>query len=97
MDTAQTIERALEMGVQVKMITGDHTAIAIETARMLGMGQSIYSIKRCATPRTDKPYDEDGLNNMSDLVLAADGFAEVMPWTSQTSSPSFRTRDRSSA
>lgn len=79
-DTAQTIERALEMGVQVKMITGDHTAIAIETARMLGMGQSIYSIEKMRDSKdTDEPYDEDGLNNMSDLVLAADGFAEVMP------------------
>ncbi|RID47577.1 hypothetical protein BRARA_I04160 [Brassica rapa] len=40
-DSAQTIERALHLGVSVKMITGDQLAIAKETGRRLGMGTNI--------------------------------------------------------
>lgn len=40
-DTKRTIERAMQQGVVVKMITGDHGAIARETARSLGMGDEI--------------------------------------------------------
>lgn len=40
-DTKRTIERAMEHGVDVKMITGDHKVIARETARQLGMGTNI--------------------------------------------------------
>ena len=29
-------------GIQVKMITGDHLLIGIETARMLGLGTEMY-------------------------------------------------------
>ena len=34
-DTAVTIQRLQNAGVEVKMITGDHLNIAIETARMV--------------------------------------------------------------
>ena len=40
-DTKQTIEDARRMGVDVKMITGDQRAIAVETARQLGLGINI--------------------------------------------------------
>ena len=40
-DTKATIEAAYANGVEVKMITGDHTAIAVETCRMLGMGTTV--------------------------------------------------------
>ena len=36
-DTRDTIEKALELGVDVKMVTGDHLLIGMETARKLGM------------------------------------------------------------
>ena len=36
LDTERTIKRALKMGITVKMVTGDQTAIAKETARNLG-------------------------------------------------------------
>lgn len=45
-DTKETIEKAVENGVEVKMITGDQTAIAVETCRMLGMGTKVRSVRR---------------------------------------------------
>jgi magnesium-transporting ATPase (P-type) len=41
-DTKATIEAAYANGVEVKMITGDQTAIAVETCRMLGMGTKVW-------------------------------------------------------
>ncbi|KAL4329340.1 hypothetical protein AHAS_Ahas13G0290300 [Arachis hypogaea] len=40
-DSAETITRALNLGVNVKMITGDQLAIAKETGRRLGMGTNM--------------------------------------------------------
>jgi len=78
-DTKATIEMAQEMGVQVKMITGDHTAIAIETARRLGMGSTIHSINKMReAPEADVNVGT-GSTNRDDMILAADGFAEVLP------------------
>ena len=44
-DTEETINQAQAHGVEVKMITGDQRAIAIETARRLGMGTNIFGIE----------------------------------------------------
>uniref|UniRef100_A0A7S3ZC55 Plasma membrane ATPase n=1 Tax=Lotharella globosa TaxID=91324 RepID=A0A7S3ZC55_9EUKA len=79
-DTKATIERAQKLGVQVKMITGDHTAIAIETARRLGMGTTIHSVNAMReAPDTEEAFPSEGQNNKEDMILAADGFAEVLP------------------
>ncbi len=69
-DTKATIASALAAGVEVKMITGDQTAIAKETCRELGMGTNIL--------------DTHQLHNVSEsgrqqLVMSCNGFAEVMP------------------
>lgn len=40
-DSAETIELAKSLGVEVKMVTGDQHAIAVETSRRLGMGTNI--------------------------------------------------------
>lgn len=40
-DTRDTIQRALHLGIEVKMVTGDQTAIAKETCRALGMGVNV--------------------------------------------------------
>merc|ERR1719482_397139 len=40
-DTAKTVRRIMDAGVEVKMITGDHLNIAIETARLVGMPVNI--------------------------------------------------------
>ncbi|GAM23274.1 hypothetical protein SAMD00019534_064490 [Acytostelium subglobosum LB1] len=70
-DTEETIKRALDMGVKVKMITGDQLAIAKETARRLGMGGNFFTI----------PYLKNNDLGMkgSDLIEMADGFAEMWP------------------
>ena len=71
-DTKQTIETALVMGVEVKMITGDHTAIAKETARELGLGTNILNteiLNDASMPSAAK----------DDIILKAHGFAEVYP------------------
>eukprot|EP00466_Bigelowiella_natans_P001254 jgi/Bigna1/89095/estExt_fgenesh1_pg.C_430098 len=65
---------------------GDHTAIAIETARRLGMGTTIHSVKAMRDAPIDgeeaKSHGEIGSsepNTKDELILAADGFAEVLP------------------
>lgn len=63
------IERALELGASVKMITGDHLLIAKETCRRLGMGDAIMGTDTLSLP-------EERLLGMIEDV---DGFAEVMP------------------
>lgn len=42
-DTKATIAAAIGNGIEVKMVTGDQTAIAKETCRELGMGTNILN------------------------------------------------------
>lgn len=77
-DTKMTIERSMELGVDVKMITGDHGVIAKETARTLGMGTNIQSSK--GLPVLDENGKVPKLEaRLIEQILAADGFAEVFP------------------
>ncbi|KAF0694145.1 Aste57867_14953 [Aphanomyces stellatus] len=71
-DTAETIRRAIDLGVAVKMVTGDHRVIAIETCRQLGMPTNILdtSFFNQAPP--------PGMN-LAQLVYETDGFAQVFP------------------
>ena len=69
-DSAATIKEAQRLCVQVKMITGDHGAIARETCRQVGIGDNILKA--------------DTLENLPDrkaikLVEEADGFSQVFP------------------
>jgi H+-transporting ATPase len=72
-DAKTTIATAEQMGVQVKMVTGDAIAIAQETAKTLGMGTGILDAaglgdtKHKATAAEAKSIEE------------ADGFAQVFP------------------
>ncbi|CDS03438.1 Putative H-transporting ATPase [Lichtheimia ramosa] len=74
-DTKETIDRAIELGVQVKMITGDQLAIAKETGRRLGMGDNMYLSKTLK----EGPPAGSGYSTVDELVLQADGFAGVYP------------------
>jgi H+-transporting ATPase len=79
-DTKQTIEDANKYGVQVKMITGDHLLIAVNTALQLGMGDKIFTAERLPLldPET-KQKPKDLSKNYGDICLAANGFAQVFP------------------
>lgn len=75
-DSAETIRRALNLGVNVKMITGDQLAIGKETGRRLGMGTNMYPSSTLLGQHKDEsiaalPIDE--------LIEKADGFAGVFP------------------
>jgi H+-transporting ATPase len=80
-DTAETISRAHECGVGVKMITGDQIAIAIETCRQINMGQNIMG--ETDLPTIDADFKGELSANLGrdygDLIESADGFAQVFP------------------
>ena len=73
-DTADTVVNAMALGNEVKMITGDHIAIAKETARQLGLGENIVK------PEVFAHHEELGgafAAQYGDFIENADGFAEV--------------------
>lgn len=69
-DAKDTIATAFQLGVKVKMVTGDAIAIAKETALKLGMGTNILDAN---TLRNDKSPEE------IIEIEKADGFAQVFP------------------
>ena len=69
-DSAQTIKTAQSMGVEVKMVTGDHAAIGKEVAHQVNLGTNIMPVSSFL----DKPDRE-----AQRVVEAADGFAQVYP------------------
>jgi len=75
-DTADTIANAHTLGVKVKMITGDHLAIAKETCRVLGMGTSVYGTDML--PGTSEEAMAS-LGQLGPICEEADGFAGVFP------------------
>jgi H+-transporting ATPase len=68
-----TIASARQMGVSVKMVTGDQAAIARETARQLGMGTNILD----ASGLGDTKHHESAQS--AEAIEKADGFAQVFP------------------
>jgi H+-transporting ATPase len=68
-----TIASARQMGVSVKMVTGDQLAIAQETARQLGMGTNILD----ASGLGDTKHHETAQS--AEAIENADGFAQVFP------------------
>jgi H+-transporting ATPase len=68
-----TIASARQMGVSVKMVTGDQLAIARETAKQLGMGTNILD----ASGLGDTKRHETAA--ASEAIEKADGFAQVFP------------------
>jgi H+-transporting ATPase len=68
-----TIASARQMGVNVKMVTGDAIAIARETAMKLGLGTNILD----AGGFGDTKHHETG--QLAESIEKADGFAQVFP------------------
>ncbi|CAI0467928.1 unnamed protein product [Linum tenue] len=75
-DSAETIRRALDLGVSVKMITGDQLAIGKETGRRLGMGTNMYP---SSSLLTEGGNEATGSLPIDELIEKADGFAGVFP------------------
>ncbi|KAI6672030.1 hypothetical protein NL676_006915 [Syzygium grande] len=75
-DSAETIRRALNLGVNVKMITGDQLAIGKETGRRLGMGTNMYPSSSLLGQHKDGSI---GALPVDELIEKADGFAGVFP------------------
>jgi H+-transporting ATPase len=69
-DSAETIKSAQSMGVNVKMVTGDHIAIAKEISKQVSLGNNIV----LPAAFLDKPDGE-----AQGVVEGAEGFAEVFP------------------
>jgi H+-transporting ATPase len=75
-DSKATIDQAAVKGVRVKMVTGDDTAIARETARQLGLGAHIIP----AAEAFPKDMDPDNVPPaIAEAIEKADGFARVFP------------------
>jgi H+-transporting ATPase len=75
-DSAETIRRALDLGVNVKMITGDQLAIGKETGRRLGMGTNMYPSSSLLGQCKDAAIASMSID---ELIEKADGFAGVFP------------------
>jgi len=69
-DSAATVRTAQEMGVSVKMVTGDHIAIAREIASEVQLGNDIVS--------ADSFLKKSDIEAQS-VVEEAEGFAQVFP------------------
>ncbi|KAK7256414.1 hypothetical protein RIF29_29860 [Crotalaria pallida] len=74
-DSAETIRRALDLGVSVKMITGDQLAIGKETGRRLGMGTNMYP----SSSLLGETKNGLAALDIDELIENADGFAGVFP------------------
>jgi H+-transporting ATPase len=74
-DSKDTISTAQSMGVNVKMITGDHVAIAKEISKEVDLGTNILKASSSIFDRkkySDKIEEEK-------MIEEADGFAQVFP------------------
>lgn len=72
-DSKSTIATASQMGINVKMVTGDQTAIAKEMAHQLGLGQNIMDASKLSQT---EHYKE---TQLTEAINEADGFAQVFP------------------
>jgi H+-transporting ATPase len=69
-DSSETIKTAQSMGINVKMVTGDHIAIAKEISKLVNLGTNIL----IPEDFVDKPDMK-----AKKIVEETDGFAEVFP------------------
>jgi H+-transporting ATPase len=70
-DSEQMIHEIKELGITIKMLTGDALPIAKEIGRKVGIGQNIISAEMIR-------LHGEGINHYA-LIKAHDGFSEVLP------------------
>jgi H+-transporting ATPase len=72
-DAKETIAKTVQMGVKIKMVTGDQIAIARETSKELGLGANILDANTLGdTKKKESP-------EVVEQIEKADGFAQVFP------------------
>ncbi|HET6867715.1 MAG TPA: plasma-membrane proton-efflux P-type ATPase, partial [Solirubrobacteraceae bacterium] len=69
-DSLQTLERAKQLGVEVKMVTGDRVEIARQIGGEVGIGSQMLGSSALEHLRDDQ---------LATAVESADGFAQVVP------------------
>ncbi len=69
-DSEAVVRKALEHGLDVRMVTGDHAAIARQVSGQIGLGQDIEDAGEWLRSNDDRSVER---------ALAADGFAGVTP------------------
>ena len=72
-DAKETIANALQMGVKIKMVTGDQIAIARETSKELGLGVNILDANALGDAKKKETPQ------VTEEIEKADGFAQVFP------------------
>jgi H+-transporting ATPase len=72
-DSKATLDTAKQMGIWVKMVTGDQVAIGKEIAKQVGLGPNILD----AGLFQETKHHEVG--QLADAIETADGFAQVYP------------------
>ena len=72
-DSKETIDTARELGIEVKMVTGDQVAIAREISRQLGLGGNVVDADRLTATR----HHESA--RVAEEIESANGFAQVFP------------------
>ena len=72
-DAKSTVATAAEMGVKIKMVTGDALAIAREMAKTLGMGANILDASTLGDAKSEETPAA------AKTIEDADGFAQVFP------------------
>jgi H+-transporting ATPase len=72
-DSKATIEAAHQMGIQVKMATGDQLSIAKEMAGLLGLGKNILDA------RVFSETEPHQTGRLAEVIQHSDGFAQVFP------------------
>lgn len=71
-DSKETVVKSRELGVELKMVTGDQMAIAKEIASRLGINQNILNAEIFSKYQSSDP-------RLAVQVEKADGFAQVYP------------------
>lgn len=72
-DSKETIDKAREHGIKVRMVTGDDVSIARQICGKLGLGTNIRSAEEILESGNVKHHDIDK------EIVEADGFARVFP------------------
>jgi H+-transporting ATPase len=72
-DSKSTVDTAKQMGIDVKMVTGDQVAIAKEIGSQLDLGKNIID----ASIFSETKHHEAG--QVAEAIEQADGFAQVFP------------------